>query len=151
MGIVTFPIGLVGIPRAVYRADVIPGGCPGLVPLGTLIRTEAILACCYYSNGDGILILRERKRKPAPQRLLLTDSGHYLMQIHLFSKKASDQQHVAAKNVESMVRQAKPTQSEQRLKTELFATGSFPVSSADFDHTAFRASIPPSTETQLFQ
>ncbi len=152
MGIVTFPIGLVNLSNAVYRADVISGGCPGLVPLSTLIRMEAVMACCYYSNGDGLLLLREPRRKPAPQRLLLTDSGHYLLQIHLFGSKASDQQHKASSNVESMVRQARPTQHEPKPRTQLAASQVYPIASLDSSSTSFRTDIQPRPEeAQLFQ
>jgi hypothetical protein len=93
---VRFPIGLAGIVNATYSADVLGGSssrCPGLVPLHTLMQQKCILFCSYFSNGDGLLGVRvidsyghEQYRM---QRLLHTDSGHYLLPIDNFQKKSN--------------------------------------------------------------
>ena len=86
-GLVCFPIGLLGINRARYSADVVggmSGRCPGLVPLITLLSQGCLISCGYFSNNDGLLGIRTPFGFCA-QRLLLTDSGHYLMPISNFS------------------------------------------------------------------
>ena len=83
LGLVTFPIGLPGLPNAQYCADVIGGNstlCPGLVPLRTLMSLHAVLMCNWYDSGDGILGLWY-KGDWVPQHLYKTDSGHYLLRI----------------------------------------------------------------------
>ena len=48
------------------------------------------MACGYFKNGDGLLVLQvssERGLRSAPQRLYHTDSGHYLLPINNFGKK----------------------------------------------------------------
>ena len=93
LGLVSIPIGLLGIKKSTYSADVIGKGsskCPGLIPLRTLLANGCLLACGYFSNGDGILAIRtsnsDKGIRYAAQRLLLTDSGHYLLPVNNFWK-----------------------------------------------------------------
>ena len=86
LGIVRIPIGLVGIARSSYSADVVgdeASKCPGLVPLISLLTKGCVISCGYFSNKDGLLGIRARGGFCA-QRLLLTDSGHYLLPITNF-------------------------------------------------------------------
>jgi hypothetical protein len=87
MGKVQLPIGLHGVPRAFYHADVIGGdasGCPALLPLRSLVASKAVMIFGYFSNGDGLMGLKAKNDMFMPQRLLLTDSGHYILPIHYF-------------------------------------------------------------------
>ena len=90
IGMVKFPIGLLGMSRAAFRADVLGGQaskCPGLVPLQSLQQQGCVIACGYFKNGDGLLGIRLSSGHFCTQRLLLTDSGHYLMPVHYFNHK----------------------------------------------------------------
>ncbi len=89
IGLVNFPIGLLGINNATYTADVIGGAssrCPGLVPLVTLLAQGCVISCGYFANKDGIMGIRSHNGFCA-QRLHLTDSGHYLLPIDNFHRQ----------------------------------------------------------------
>ena len=90
IALVTVPIGLMGLQGSVFRADVLGGDasqCPGLMPLRSLIAAGAISAFGCFSNGDGIIAFRDGKtQRMCPQRLYITDSGHYLLPIDQFDK-----------------------------------------------------------------
>ena len=95
MGLVNFPIGLIGFKSATYSSDVLgqlSSTCPGLVPLRTLMRMGCVLVCNYYRNGDGLLGIRNAHDSTgySPQRLFLTDSGHYLLPIDKFHNTGRD-------------------------------------------------------------
>ena len=92
----SIPIGLLGIRSAAYSADVIGGassGCPGLIPLRTLLSNGCLISCGAFSNGDGSLAMKLKDKHGSPryaaQRLLLTDSGHYLLPINNFGKNSN--------------------------------------------------------------
>ena len=109
IGMVTFDIGLLGIKDASFSCDVIGGNaswCPGLVPLRSLSSWGCILACGYYNNGDGILGLRDHSKQLQAQRLLLTDSGHYLLPIHHFGNVKNDQMTKAISHQEQQLSHA---------------------------------------------
>ena len=94
LGMVHFPIGLMGVPRAAFQGDVLGGicsKCPGLVPLRSLQQLGCIIDCAHFDNGDGLLGIRRPNNQLVTQRLLLTDSGHLLMPIHYFGKKSDAQ------------------------------------------------------------
>ena len=58
LGLVTFPIGLWGLEDSTFTADTLGGdgsGCPGLVPLSTLIQLGCVMAFNHFSNCDGLL------------------------------------------------------------------------------------------------
>ena len=90
IAMVTLPIGLMGLQGSVFRADVLGGDasqCPGLMPLRSLIGAGAISAFGCFSNGDGVIAFRDGKtQRMCPQRLYVTDSGHYLLPIDQFDK-----------------------------------------------------------------
>ena len=94
LGLVTFPIGLVGLRSASFSADVIGDAaslCPGLVPLKSLIELGCCMLFAYFPNGDGLLgIWNKPTGTWCPQRLHLTDSGHYLLRIDKFDEVATD-------------------------------------------------------------
>ena len=87
LGIVSIPIGLAGIAWSTFKADVLGGSascCPGLIPLSSLLSQGCVISCGHFSNGDGLLGIRSRTGFCA-QRLLLTDSGHYLLPVDQFN------------------------------------------------------------------
>ena len=92
LGMVTIPIGLLGLSSSWFTADVIGGAsslCPGLIPLKSLIYLGCCILFSYYGNGDGVLGIWSKPRKSwTAQRLHLTDSGHYLLRIDGFDKEA---------------------------------------------------------------
>ena len=58
----TLPIGLMGLPNSIFRADVLGGEasqCPGLMPLKSLIAAGAISAFGCFSNGDGLIAFQD--------------------------------------------------------------------------------------------
>ncbi len=89
VGLVNFPIGLLGISNATFTADVIGGAssrCPGLVPLVTLLAQGGVISCGYFANKDGVMGIRSPHGFCA-QRVHLTDSGHYLLPIDNFHRQ----------------------------------------------------------------
>lgn len=70
-----------------YKGDVLGGEgslCPALVGNPTLRQQQAALFSDWFPNGDGLLAIHKQElldedRKPILLRLLLTDSGHYLL------------------------------------------------------------------------
>ena len=86
LGLCHLPIGLRGIPWSIFHADILGGSaslCPGLVPLHSLMTNAEFMHFAFFDNGDGILGVRHLGRIE-PQRLCLTDSGHYLLKIDQF-------------------------------------------------------------------
>ena len=110
LGLVRFPIGLAGISNASYSAGVVDGnaaGCPGLVPLASMLSMGCVIACAAFPNGDGLLGIKTPQGLRA-QRLYLTDSGHYLMAINLFSKSSRhDWDRMASKEITLLNRSAR--------------------------------------------
>ena len=93
LGMVQFPIGLKGIKLATFNCDVIGGSsskCPALMPLISMLHTGCLISCGYFSNGDDLLGIRMPDGSFRTQRLLFTDSGHYLLPIHHFDKPTDD-------------------------------------------------------------
>ena len=70
-----------------YRGDVLGGAgslCPALVGNPTLRQQQAALFSDWFPNGDGLLSIHRAEmlgpdQQPILLRLLLTDSGHYLL------------------------------------------------------------------------
>ena len=86
LGVCGIPIGLQGVPNSMFFSDVLGGSasqCPGLVPLHSLMSNAEFMHFAFFNNGDGVLGVRHRGGI-APQRLHLTDSGHYLLRVDLF-------------------------------------------------------------------
>ena len=87
LGLCGIPIGLQGVPKSMFYADVLGGSasmCPGLVPLHSLMSNTEFMHFAFFENGDGILGVKHNG-KIEPQRLYLTDSGHYLLRIDMFN------------------------------------------------------------------
>ena len=113
LSMVSFPIGLDGIPNATFSADVIGGSactCPGLIPLHTLSKAGCIISCGYFGNGDGILGIRAANGFHA-QRLLLTDSGHYLLPVDHFDHKPNHKMDKCIAAEEKQIAKHKPRSS----------------------------------------
>ena len=82
---VSIPLTSNGQPLT-YTAEVIGGSgsmCPALVGNPTLRRLDASIFTNWFENGDGLMIAGGRKNGNDKHykffRLLLTDSGHYLL------------------------------------------------------------------------
>ena len=144
-GVVSIPIGLQGIPSASYQADVlgdVSSWCPGLVPLRTLIANAEFLHFAFFDNGDGVLGIRHGNII-APQRLLLTDSEHYLLRIDLFNKPVDQRlnQALAERLYQRLTRAPQPWQHGGQRQYTTHSTNwkpsvSFPVFQVPDDHHA---------------
>lgn len=82
---VSIPLTSNGQPLT-YTAEVIGGSgsmCPALVGNPTLRRLDASIFTNWFENGDGLMIAGGRNNEQEKHykffRLLLTDSGHYLL------------------------------------------------------------------------
>lgn len=121
LGRVNIPIGLLGVNRATFTADVIGGdssNCPGLVPLRTLLSHGCLISCGFFGNGDGVLAIKVTTKngeaKYAAQRLLWTDSGHYLLPIDNFGRRSNDKlDRAAAKQAGDVALAAEEAQLQQ--------------------------------------
>ena len=137
LGICGLPIGLQGVPKSMFCADVLGGGasmCPGLVPLHTLMRCAEFLHFAFFRNGDGILGVKN-SGSICPQRLCLTDSGHYLMRIDMFDVPASAvlNQHIADRLYNQLTNYT-PTITQQRSVSRRSAeTINLPVFCVDIE------------------
>ena len=83
MGEVTIPLTLSGAHGA-YRADVLGGDgslCPALLGNPALRRQRAAILTDYFENGDGVLVVQKPDQERHYLRILLTDSGHYLLPV----------------------------------------------------------------------
>ena len=93
LGMVTFPIGLKGCKYCEFSCDVIGGTsskCPALMPLSSMLSAGCLISCGFFANGDGLFGIRGHDGKFCTQRLLFTDSGHYLLPIHHFNTPADE-------------------------------------------------------------
>eukprot|EP00438_Fugacium_kawagutii_P029807 Skav231475 [mRNA] locus=scaffold1100:530653:539709:- [translate_table: standard] len=72
-----------------YKGDVLGGAgslCPALVGNPTLRQQQAAMFADWFPNGDGLLSIHreeflDENKEPVLLRLLLTDSGHYLLPV----------------------------------------------------------------------
>ena len=79
-----------------YKGDVLGGNgslCPALVGNPTLRQQQAAMFTEWFPNGDGLLAIHREEmlgpdKEPILLRLLLTDSGHYLLPTD--NNRASD-------------------------------------------------------------
>ena len=62
--------------------------CPGLWSNTQCLRTKASVHWAFFDNNDGLMILRVQGRVFG-LRLLLTDSGHYMIRTDRFKKKSN--------------------------------------------------------------
>jgi hypothetical protein len=146
LGVVTFPIGLVGLKNSTFSADVIPGHCPGLVPLVTMIKIKAIIACGYYDNADGLCVINTAvgsRSFSAPQRLRWTDSGHYMLPINNYNVSVNRNLNQSAQKLRDFMDKSAP-EGNRSPSANLFSN--FPVhGQTDYDFEDF------AEETQSFQ
>ena len=87
LGEVTVPLPMLGgLEDACYTADVIGGSgslCPALIGNPSLVKMKATIATAWFDNRDGLLIIpkTEAPGEHHTLRLLLTDTGHYLLPL----------------------------------------------------------------------
>ena len=82
----------------VYTADVLGGDgslCPALIGNPSLRRLNASIMANFFESGDGLLVIDGRGKEETTIkmfRLLLTDSGHYIVPTdHPTTGKVSSQ------------------------------------------------------------
>ena len=124
-GFVSFPIGLLGIGNARFGGDILGEGsstCPGLIPLRTLIATGCILSFAYFSNGDGLLGIKDQAGHVQAQRLLLTESGHYLLTIDHVGKQHNKEYNKGISNQYKQLDRSGQQLRQQRHEITLHAT-----------------------------
>ena len=91
LGEVSIPLRLAD-GEGTYAADVLGGEvslCPALLSNPSLRRQKAAILCDYFTNGDGVLVVSDGQDGWRYLRLLLTDSGHYLLPIDHVNKVSS--------------------------------------------------------------
>ena len=124
LSLVCFPIGLRGIKNATFTADVLGGissKCPGLIPLVSLLNAGCIICCGYFANNDGLLGIRTTDGSICAQRLLLTDSGHYLLPIDQFNKPRDWKQDRLVKNEKQQLGRAAQRQLPPSNTTDFYS------------------------------
>ena len=83
LGEVSFPLTLAGASGS-FSADVLGGEgslCPALLSNPSLRKQKASLLLDYFANGDAVMVVSDGSDGWHYLRLLLTDSGHYLLPI----------------------------------------------------------------------
>ena len=86
LGEVTLSFSVAGT-NLTYTAEVLGGSCPALVGNPALRKLGASLLTQWFSDGDGLLVVRHPGQGEDPLdsmqlfRLLLTDSGHYILPL----------------------------------------------------------------------
>ena len=84
---VSLPIGVDG-EVWVWDADLTKGGCPGLLSNQSFLRLRLTLIANFFENGDGVLASCSTGKAPTKVwRVILTDSGHYMLPIDQFPQK----------------------------------------------------------------
>ena len=81
LGEIEIPLTLAGA-EATYKADVLGGEgslCPALLSNPALRRQRAAVLTNWFTNGDGAMAIQTTDGASHVVRLLLTDSGHYLL------------------------------------------------------------------------
>ncbi|CAE7420861.1 RE2 [Symbiodinium natans] len=83
LGEVSIPVQLAGATGS-FSADVIGGEgslCPALLSNPALRKQRASILTDWFSNGDGVLATWDDNHGWHYMRMLLTDSGHYLLPV----------------------------------------------------------------------
>ena len=127
LGMVRFPIGLLGLNDCWFHGDAIGGAsstCPGLIPLKSMMTRGCLIACGYYQNKDGILGIRKDDGTFAAQRLLLTDSGHYLLPINHYGKTRTKGLDNAILHENDQLKNSAATLADQQGEAVAFVLGS---------------------------
>ena len=83
-GCATIPITVPGMGDCTFAADIVGGKgsyCPGLLPNSSMRSYNMSLFTNLFTNGDGILAVAPRSdgKEGLLIRVILTDSGHYLL------------------------------------------------------------------------
>ena len=94
LGEVRIPLGFSGADGT-FAADVLGGEgsmCPALLSNPSLRKKKASLLLDYFDNGDGVMVVSDGADGWHYLRLLLTDSGHYLLPIDHHSRIADSTQ-----------------------------------------------------------
>eukprot|EP00439_Symbiodinium_sp_Y106_P033979 s1424_g4.t1 len=94
LGEVSIPLQLSGA-SGTFSADVLGGEgsmCPALLSNPSLRRQKAAILCDYFHNGDGVMVVSDGADGWHYLRILLTDSGHYLLPIDLHNDVAEETQ-----------------------------------------------------------
>ena len=81
LGEVEIPLDISGA-EATFKADVLGGEgslCPALLSNPALRRQRAAVLTNWFNNGDGALCVQNEAGDSHVMRMLLTDSGHYLL------------------------------------------------------------------------
>ena len=94
-----FGIGSDSLP-ANYTADLIGGAgstCPALLPNTSLRQLRTVMLTQWYDNGDGVMIcstnglrVDDPKAQLVVMRLLLSESGHYILPVNKEDQQMSD-------------------------------------------------------------
>eukprot|EP00439_Symbiodinium_sp_Y106_P045212 s1731_g5.t1 len=101
LGEVTIPIGFGDKDKGTFTADVLGGEgslCPALLSNPALRKMSSVIYSNFFDNGDGLLACHPRGGEPQGKesswshfRLLLTDSGHYLLPVDKESNLVSEE------------------------------------------------------------
>jgi hypothetical protein len=108
-----------------------------LVPLSTMIKIKAVIACGYFDNADGLCVINSMsgsKAISAPQRLRWTDSGHYMLPINNFRVGVTPKLYQSASKLKDLMAKSAPT-AQKHASANLFST--FPVYAQDDTHEDF--------------
>ena len=92
LGEVSIPLQLAGATGS-FAADVLGGEgslCPALLSNPSLRKQRAAILCDYFANGDGVMVVSDGSDGWHYMRILLTDSGHYLLPIDHHSAVAGE-------------------------------------------------------------
>ena len=91
LGEVTVPVNFGSSGRGSFTADVLGGEgslCPALLSNPALRKMSSVIFTDFFDNGDGLLACRAQSHETPGDssswshfRLLLTDSGHYLLPV----------------------------------------------------------------------
>ena len=94
-----FGIGEDAVP-ANYTADLIGGAgstCPALLPNTSLRQLRTVMLTQWYDNGDGVMIcstnglrVDDPKAQLVVMKLLLSESGHYILPVNREDQQMSD-------------------------------------------------------------
>ena len=80
---VLLPVGVDG-ELCQWQADLSRGCCPGLLANESFRRLRLTLIANFFQNGDGVLAQCCKNKPPRVWRVILTDSGHYMLPIDQF-------------------------------------------------------------------
>jgi hypothetical protein len=117
---VTFPFPVAKGLMGTFSADVLGNEgslCPALLPNPSLRRIHASVLTQWFTNGDGLLVFRDPLQDDKDElvilRILLTDSGHYILPIDQEQPSVEEEeQHKIMLHMHSIHKQAIATWSD---------------------------------------